>query len=119
MSRPVEPGTAEACDDHFEPAPDCRFAAARQPLLRRHTTIITPATLKAVLLDVDGTLLDSNDAHARSWVAVLARHGHACDYSRVRPLIGKGGDKLLPELIGIGPGDRAFTQISDERTALS
>jgi HAD superfamily hydrolase (TIGR01509 family) len=76
------------------------------------------ATLKAVLLDVDGTLLDSNDAHARSWVEVLERHGHECAYSRVRPLIGKGGDKLLPELTGIGPSERAYAQISDERTAL-
>jgi len=80
--------------------------------------MITPTTLKAVLLDVDGTLLDSNDAHARSWVEVLERHGHECSYSQVRALIGKGGDKLLPELIGIGPGERAFTEISDERTDL-
>jgi len=29
--------------------------------------------LRGVLLDVDGTLLDSNDAHARAWVEALAR----------------------------------------------
>lgn len=80
--------------------------------------MINPTPFKAVLLDVDGTLLNSNDAHARSWVEVLERHGHSCAYSRVRALIGKGGDKLLPELVGIGPGDRAYAQISDERTAL-
>lgn len=75
-------------------------------------------TLKAVLLDVDGTLLDSNDAHARSWVEVLQRHGHECTYAQVRPLIGKGGDKLLPELTGIHRDQPAHAEISEERTAL-
>ena len=75
-------------------------------------------TLKAVLLDVDGTLLDSNDAHARSWVDVLARHGHEYSFAQVRPLIGKGDDKLLPELAGIERGQPAYVKISEERIAL-
>ena len=32
-------------------------------------------TVTAVLLDVDGTLVDSNDAHARAWVQAFAKHG--------------------------------------------
>ncbi|MDM0032174.1 HAD family hydrolase [Variovorax sp. J22P271] len=75
-------------------------------------------TLKAVLLDIDGTLLDSNDAHARSWVEVLTRRGQECTYAQVRPLIGKGGDKLLPELTGIDKDQPAYAEISAERTAL-
>lgn len=55
----------------------------------------------AALLDVDGTLVDSNDAHARAWVEVLAKAGHGVPYERVRRLIGKGGDKLVPEATGI------------------
>ncbi len=54
---------------------------------------------RALLFDVDGTLLDSNDAHARAWVAALAETGYAVPFERVRPLIGMGGDKLLPELV--------------------
>jgi HAD superfamily hydrolase (TIGR01509 family) len=53
-----------------------------------------------VIFDVDGTLVDSNDAHAQAWMDALAEHGYWVDFSRVRPLIGMGGDKLLPELIG-------------------
>jgi HAD superfamily hydrolase (TIGR01509 family) len=60
------------------------------------TTI--PVT-EAVLFDVDGTLIDSNDQHARAWVAALAEHGHTVSFERVRPLIGMGGDKVLPELV--------------------
>ncbi|MBV8299228.1 MAG: HAD family hydrolase [Candidatus Eremiobacteraeota bacterium] len=54
---------------------------------------------QAVLFDVDGTLIDSNDAHARAWVAALAEAGHEVPFERVRPLIGMGGDRVLPELV--------------------
>ena len=54
---------------------------------------------KAVLFDVDGTLIDSNDQHARAWVAALAEAGYTIPFERVRPLIGMGGDKVLPELV--------------------
>lgn len=54
---------------------------------------------RAVLFDVDGTLIDSNDAHARAWVAALAEAGYEVPFERVRPLIGMGGDRVLPELV--------------------
>lgn len=53
-----------------------------------------------VLLDVDGTLIDSNDAHARSWSETLAEFGRAVPATEIRPLIGMGGDKLLPRFLG-------------------
>jgi HAD superfamily hydrolase (TIGR01509 family) len=56
---------------------------------------------RAVIFDVDGTLVDSNDAHAQAWVQAIAEHGRRVEYSRVRPLIGMGGDKLLPEVTGL------------------
>src|SRR4051812_36314159 len=52
----------------------------------------------AVLLDIDGTIIDSNDAHAHAWVKAFERHGYTVDYPAVRSRIGKGGDKLLAEL---------------------
>jgi HAD superfamily hydrolase (TIGR01509 family) len=54
---------------------------------------------EAVLFDVDGTLIDSNDQHARAWVAALAEAGYTIPFERVRPLIGMGGDKVLPLLV--------------------
>jgi HAD superfamily hydrolase (TIGR01549 family) len=59
---------------------------------------------RALLFDVDGTLIDSNDAHARAWVAALAEAGHEVPFERVRPLIGMGGDKMLPALV-LGASD--------------
>jgi HAD superfamily hydrolase (TIGR01509 family) len=57
--------------------------------------------LEGVLLDVDGTLIDSNDAHARSWSEALREFGRDVPAHEVRPLIGMGGDKLLPRLLGV------------------
>lgn len=56
---------------------------------------------RGALLDVDGTLVDSNDAHARAWHAALAEHHHVVDVAHLRRWIGMGGDKLLPMAAGI------------------
>ena len=58
-------------------------------------------SLKGVIFDVDGTLVDSNDAHAQSWVDTFAEAGYEVPFEVVRPLIGMGADKLLPKTIGI------------------
>jgi HAD superfamily hydrolase (TIGR01509 family) len=52
--------------------------------------------IKAVIFDVDGTLIDSVDLHARAWQEALAHFGKQFDFERVRYQIGKGGDQLLP-----------------------
>jgi HAD superfamily hydrolase (TIGR01509 family) len=57
--------------------------------------------LQGVIFDIDGTLVDSNDAHAQSWVDTFAEAGYDVPFDVVRPLIGMGADKLLPRTIGI------------------
>jgi HAD superfamily hydrolase (TIGR01549 family) len=51
---------------------------------------------EALLFDVDGTLIDSNGAHAEAWTQSLREHGVAAEVDQIRRLIGMGGDKLLP-----------------------
>jgi HAD superfamily hydrolase (TIGR01509 family) len=75
-------------------------------------------TLKAVLLDVDGTLVDSNDAHAQAWQTVFERNGFAVGFERVRELIGKGGDKLVPEVTGMSADTPDGQRMARERHAL-
>src|SRR5687767_13886764 len=58
-------------------------------------------TLKGALLDIDGTLLDSNDAHAAAFTRAFAEHGLDIPFDHVRPLVGMGSDKLIPSLIGL------------------
>ena len=71
--------------------------------------------LRAVLLDVDGTLVDSNDAHAYSWADALAALGYEKSFEDVRPLIGMGGDNLLPTLIGIESESEEGKRLSDRK----
>jgi HAD superfamily hydrolase (TIGR01549 family) len=52
--------------------------------------------IKAVIFDVDGTLIDSVDFHAEAWQKALAEYGHDEEFQKVRQQIGKGGDMLLP-----------------------
>jgi HAD superfamily hydrolase (TIGR01509 family) len=76
----------------------------------------TKADLRAVLVDIDGTLLDSNDAHARAWMNVLKRRSNEFPFERVRPLIGKGGDKLLAELLGDAVDREEIERLGEERS---
>jgi phosphoglycolate phosphatase-like HAD superfamily hydrolase len=71
----------------------------------------------AVIFDVDGTLIDSNDAHAAAWIDALADFGVARRLEDVRPLIGMGGDKLLPALTGIDAKSDRGRQITARRGA--
>ena len=51
---------------------------------------------KAIIFDVDGTLVDSVDLHAQAWVDAFAEFGFPQGFDAVRRQIGKGGDQLMP-----------------------
>src|ERR1700733_11356832 len=51
--------------------------------------------VRAVIFDIDGTLIDSVDLHAQAWQDILLRYGVKTDFQAVRDQIGKGGDKLM------------------------
>jgi HAD superfamily hydrolase (TIGR01509 family) len=76
------------------------------------------STLRGVIFDIDGTLIDSNDAHAHAWLAALAEHGFEVPFDRIRRLIGMGGDKLLPSAIGVEKDSEQGRQISERRAAI-
>jgi len=52
--------------------------------------------VSAIVFDVDGTLIDSNRAHAESWAQALSDRGWPHEVVQIRPLIGMGSDTLLP-----------------------
>ena len=73
--------------------------------------------IHTVLLDVDGTLIDSNESHARAWADVLRRHGFdEVTWQEILPLIGMGGDKLLPKVAGIEIDSKRGKALAEERT---
>jgi len=55
--------------------------------------------IKAVLFDVDGTLIDSNDLHAAAWGEAFRHYGVDLPHEVIRSQIGKGGDNLIPALL--------------------
>lgn len=61
---------------------------------------IAPAVrLQGIIFDIDGTLVDTNDLHARCWMEAFQHFGKSFEYEEVRLQIGKGGDLLVPDLL--------------------
>jgi HAD superfamily hydrolase (TIGR01509 family) len=71
-----------------------------------------------VIFDVDGTLVDSNDAHARAWVDAFAEHGITVAYESVRRAIGMGGDKLMPRVAGLEEDSPEGQPIAERRAEI-
>lgn len=74
--------------------------------------------MRGIIFDVDGTLVDSNDAHADSWVEVFSEAGYDVPFDVVRPLIGMGGDKLLPKTIGVDADSDEGRRLAEDRWKL-
>jgi HAD superfamily hydrolase (TIGR01509 family) len=70
---------------------------------------------RAVILDMDGTLLDSNDAHVKAWVEALREHGREVSEADIRPWVGMGGDNLLPAAVGISKESEEGKKIAETR----
>ncbi len=56
--------------------------------------------VKAVVLDVDGTLMDTNYLHVEAWARALEEVGHRTSRVEIHPKIGKGSGLLISELVG-------------------
>jgi phosphoglycolate phosphatase-like HAD superfamily hydrolase len=75
--------------------------------------------LQGVMLDVDGTLVLSNDVHARAWVEVFSEYGYDVKFEQVRPLIGMGGDQIIPKFApGLSDKEGKGKEIADRRKEL-
>jgi phosphoglycolate phosphatase-like HAD superfamily hydrolase len=75
-------------------------------------------SVRAVLFDVDGTLVDTNYLHAVTWWEAFAQAGHDVAMTDIHRAIGMGSDQLLDRLL---PRDRGKDQDppSAPRTARS
>jgi len=76
--------------------------------------VIDVEGVEALIFDVDGTLIDSNGAHAEAWTQALHEHNVMIEPQEVRRLIGMGGDKLVPAAAHVGE-DSALGQAVTRR----
>ena len=56
--------------------------------------------LRGMIFDIDGTLVDTNPAHVEAWRRAFQRFGFEVPTERIELEIGKGGDKLVPSILG-------------------
>jgi HAD superfamily hydrolase (TIGR01549 family) len=57
-------------------------------------------TLRGMIFDIDGTLVDTNPAHVEAWRLAFKRLGYDVPPERIKLEIGKGGDLLVPSILG-------------------
>jgi len=74
---------------------------APRPSRRSSNASSMPMSVRAVLFDIDGTLIDSNDFHVLAWQQAFREHGIELSSDRVHAQIGKGADMLIPALAPI------------------
>src|SRR5438034_3697514 len=74
--------------------------------------------LQSAIFDIDGTLVDSNEAHVHCWIEAFARFGKELERDEVHQQIGKGGDLLVPDLLNAREMRRFGESVKRYRTNL-
>ena len=74
--------------------------------------------VKAVLCDLDGTLLDSNGLHAEAWQRTFEHFGYKVTFDEALHQIGKGGDQLIPVFVPEKDRERLQKPIEEYRKKL-
>jgi len=69
--------------------------------------------LTAAILDIDGTLVDTNYQHAVAWYRAFRAHGFVVQLWRIHRHIGMGGDQLVAALVGEDADERHGDGIRD------
>jgi len=73
---------------------------------------------KAVIFDVDGTLIDSVDLHAKFWQDAFSEYGRDIPFDDIRGQIGKGGDQLMPVFLSEDDLEAFGKELEKRRSAI-
>lgn len=70
-------------------------------------------TLRAIIFDLDGTLVNSNFEHVEAWEKAFKKFKHDVEAERIKTQIGKGGDKLVPSILGSDIDEKEQERLED------
>ena len=71
--------------------------------------------IKAIIFDLDGTLVDSVDYHAQAWVKAFKQYGYDFSFEKLRQQIGKGSEFIIGELLSEKEADKLESDIATYR----
>lgn len=74
--------------------------------------------IQGVILDLDGTFLDSNDSRAEAWAEALSEAGHPVGVKQTRPLVGMVPHDILTRLVGFGEDTEEGRRIRDRARSI-
>jgi len=74
--------------------------------------------IKAVIFDVDGTLVDSVNLHAKAWQVAFEKFDKEVSFEAIRRQIGKGADQLLPVFFSADELRRFGRELDEYRAEL-
>jgi HAD superfamily hydrolase (TIGR01509 family) len=70
--------------------------------------------IRVVILDIDGTLMDTNYLHVEAWAQAFEEVGERPPRSRIHHQVGKGSDKLIPEFVKDGGAGERVSELHGE-----
>ena len=73
---------------------------------------------KAVIFDMDGTPVDSNELHVEAWDRAFRKFGKTFPREKLQAQIGKGSDQYLPEFLTPDEIKRIGEQLDEYRSEL-
>lgn len=71
--------------------------------------------VKAVVLDVDGTLMDTNYLHTEAWWRAFEEVGQRTPRAAIHKQVGKGSDLLVPEFVEGEEAQEKASELHGER----
>ena len=71
--------------------------------------------IKAIIFDLDGTLVDSVDYHAEAWVKAFQKYGYDFPFDKLREQIGKGSEFIIGELLSEEEAQKLESDIAGYR----
>ncbi len=71
--------------------------------------------IKAIIFDLDGTLVDSVDYHAQAWVKAFQEYGYDFSFDRLRQQIGKGSEYIIGDLLSPDEAEKYESDIAQYR----